>query len=79
MAGDDAAQRPDARDARSKLVCLTPAAGPVLTQMRSEAEDVVAGIFAGISGGDAARLHGLLDHIKGNLAGMLDDPPAGED
>ena len=66
-------RRPDANDARSKLVTLTPAAGPVLQQMHDEAQDVVAGIFAGVSEEDAARLHGLLDRIKGNLAAMLDD------
>ena len=66
-------RRPDANDARSKLVTLTPAAGPVLQQMHDEAQDVVAGIFAGVSEEGAARLHGLLDRIKGNLAAMLDD------
>ena len=71
-------RRADANDARSKLVYLTPAAGPVLQQMHSEAEEVVAGIFAGVSADDAARLHEMLDHIKDNLAAMLDDTASGE-
>ena len=71
-------RRADANDARSKLVYLTPAAGPVLQQMHSEAEEVFAGIFAGVSADDAARLHEMLDHIKDNLAAMLDDTASEE-
>ena len=71
-------RRADANDARSKLVYLTPAAGTVLQQMHSEAEEVVAGIFAGVSADDAGRLHEMLDHIKDNLAAMLDDAASGE-
>ena len=67
-------RRPDAKDARSKIVCLTPVAQPVLQEMHSEAEQVVAGIFAGVSAEDAAHLYGMLDHIKGNLAAMLEEP-----
>lgn len=71
-------RRPDANDARSKLVYLTPVAQPVLQDMHSEAEKVVAGIFAGLGAEDAARLHGMLDHIKNNLAVMLDEAQTGE-
>ena len=67
-------RRADPNDARSKRLYLTPAARPVLAEMHNEAEDVVAGIFAGLDGGEAARLHAMLDHIKGNLSEMLDDP-----
>ena len=67
-------RRADPNDARSKRLYLTPAARPVLAEMHNEAEDVVAGIFAGLDGEEAARLHAMLDHIKGNLSEMLDDP-----
>ncbi|MAM67895.1 MAG: transcriptional regulator [Rhodospirillaceae bacterium] len=67
-------RRADPNDARSKRLYLTPAARPVLADMHKEAEDVVAGIFAGLDGEEAARLHAMLDHIKGNLSEMLDDP-----
>jgi MarR family transcriptional regulator for hemolysin len=67
-------RRADANDARSKLLYLTPAALPVLTEMSQLAEDVVEGIFAGLSREEADRLHGMLDHIKANLSGMLDMP-----
>ena len=66
-------RRADEKDARSKLVYLTPAAQPVLQEMHSEAQAVVEGIFAGLSSEDAERLHGMLDHIKVNLAAMLDE------
>jgi len=67
-------RRADPNDARSKRLYLTPAARPVLADMHKEAEDVVAGIFAGLDGEEAARLHAMLDHIKRNLSEMLDDP-----
>ena len=67
-------RRADPNDARSKRLYLTPAARPVLADMHKEAKDVVAGIFAGLDGEEAARLHAMLDHIKGNLSEMLDDP-----
>ena len=67
-------RRADPNDARSKRLYLTPAARPVLADMHKEAEDVVAGIFAGLDGEEAARLHAMLDHIKANLSEMLDDP-----
>lgn len=66
-------RRPDSNDARSKLVHLTPAAQPVLREMRSEAEAVVDGIFAGLGTDDAARLYVMLDQIKGNLLSMLEE------
>ena len=67
-------RRADPNDARSKRLYLTPAARPVLADKHKEAEEVVAGIFAGLDGEEAARLHAMLDHIKGNLSEMLDDP-----
>ena len=67
-------RRADPNDARAKRLYLTPAARPVLADMHKEAEDVVAGIFAGLDGEEAARLHAMLDHIKRNLSEMLDDP-----
>ena len=65
-------RRPDAKDAFRSSVCAC--GQPVLQEMHSEAEKVVAGIFAGVSAEDAAHLHGMLDHIKGNLAAMLEEP-----
>ena len=67
-------RRADPNDARAKRLFQTPAARPVLADMHKEAEDVVAGIFAGLDGEEAARLHAMLDHIKRNLSEMLDDP-----
>ena len=63
--------QPDLDDARSKIVCLTPAARPVLEEMQSEAEKVVMAIFAGVSQDDAKRLHRTLNNIKSNLSVML--------
>ena len=59
-------RQPDLDDARSKIVCLTPAARPVLEEMQSEAEKVVMAIFAGVSQDDAKRLHRTLNNIKSN-------------
>ena len=56
-------RQPDLDDARSKIVCLTPAARPVLEEMQSEAEKVVMAIFAGVSQDDAKRLHRTLNNI----------------
>ena len=64
-------RRPDPDDARSKIVCLTSEASPVLREMQSEAEEVVAGIFAGVSAGDVKRLNATLNQIKCNLSVML--------
>ncbi|MEK9645938.1 MAG: MarR family transcriptional regulator, partial [Alphaproteobacteria bacterium] len=66
-------RRSDAEDARSKLLYLTPAARPLLEQMSDLADEVLEGIFAGISVADAARLHETLNRIKDNLKGMTDD------
>ena len=65
-------RQPDLDDARSKIVCLTPAARPVLEEMQSEAEKVVMAIFAGVSQDDAKRLHRTLNNIKSNLSVMLE-------
>ena len=65
-------RQPDLDDARSKIVCLTPAARPVLEEMQSEAETVVMAIFAGVSQDDAKRLHRTLNNIKSNLSVMLE-------
>ena len=65
-------RQPDSDDARSKIVCLTPAARPVLEEMQSEAEKVVMAIFAGVSQDDAKRLHRTLNNIKSNLSVMLE-------
>jgi len=66
-------RRQDAIDARSKRLFLTPAARPVLDEMYQRAAEVVGGIFDGLSADDAARLYDSLNHIKANLAGMLDE------
>ena len=66
-------RRSDPDDARSKIVYLTPVAHPLLQAMHSEAEEVVAGIFAGVSAAEAKRLYTILDHIKGNPSVMLDE------
>ncbi|MEE2995537.1 MAG: MarR family transcriptional regulator [Pseudomonadota bacterium] len=62
---------PDPDDARSKIVCLTSEASPILQKMHSEAEEVVAGIFAGVSVEDVKRLNATLNQIKCNLSAML--------
>ncbi|MEX2453994.1 MAG: MarR family transcriptional regulator [Rhodospirillaceae bacterium] len=71
-------RRPDARDARTKRLFLTEDARPVLDRMYALADEVLDGIFAGLSPGDAERLHRTLTHIKGNLADMLDEPARSE-
>ena len=71
-------KQPDANDARSKRLFLTAASRPVVDEMYELAEDVIDGIFAGLSAADSAHLFETLTHIKGNLAGMMDDATAVE-
>ena len=66
-------RRSDPCDARSKIVYLTSAALPLLQAMHNEAEEVVTGIFAGVSAEEVKRLYAILDHIKSNLSIMLDE------
>lgn len=66
-------RRADAADARSKRLFLTPAARPLLEEMSQQADDVIAGVFAGIGMEDSDRLRNTLSRIKDNLSGMLDD------
>lgn len=68
-------KQPDANDARSKQLFLTAASRPVVDEMYELAEDVIDGIFAGLSNADSTHLYETLSHIKGNLAGMMDDAP----
>lgn len=65
-------RQPDARDARSKILSLTPAARPVLDTMFERANQVLDGIFDGIGSEDADRLTATLMQIKSNLTGMMD-------
>ena len=67
-------RRADANDARSKRLFLTPAARPLLEEMSQQADEVIEGVFAGISKDDSERLRYTLSHIKDNLSGMLDEP-----
>jgi MarR family transcriptional regulator, transcriptional regulator for hemolysin len=67
-------RRADASDARSKRLFLTPAARPLLEEMAQRADEVIEGVFAGISAAESARLRDTLSHIKDNLTGMLDEP-----
>ena len=71
-------KQPDAHDARSKRLFLTAASRPVVDEMYELADDVIDGIFAGLSSADSAHLYETLTHIKGNLAGMMDDATAVE-
>ena len=64
-------RRADENDARSKRLFLTPAARPLLEEMAQQADEVIAGVFAGIGREDSERLRGTLSRIKDNLSGML--------
>ena len=66
-------RRPDPADARTKRLYLTGAAAPILDEMYAQADDVLEGIFDGLTGEDAARLNAALTRIKDNLSAMLDD------
>lgn len=71
-------RRPDPADARAKRLYLADGAAPILEEMYAQADDVLEGIFDGLTGEDAARLNATLARIKDNLSAMLDDrPPRG--
>lgn len=71
-------RRADEKDARNKRLFLTDQARPLLAQMHVLADEVLDGIFAGLTPGEAERLHLMLTHIKGNLADMLGEPARAE-
>lgn len=71
-------RRPDEKDARSKRLFLTDAARPLIARMHLLADEVLDGIFAGLTPGEAERLRLMLTHIKGNLADMLGEPVRAE-
>lgn len=66
-------RRPDPADARTKRLFLTASAAPIIEEMHAQVDDVLEGIFDGLTQADAARLDGTLMRIKNNLVGMLDD------
>ena len=71
-------RRPDPADARTRRLFLSASAAPILDEMHAQVDDVLEGIFDGLSREDAARLDATLMRIKDNLVGMLDDAASRE-
>ena len=70
-------RRPDPADARAKRLYLAGGAAPILEEMYAQADEVLEGIFDGLTTDDAARLNATLTRIKDNLSAMLDGGASG--
>ena len=57
----------DPNDSRAKLVTLTPAAGPIIDEMRALAADLTARALTGFSEDERALMTALLTRLTGNL------------
>jgi DNA-binding MarR family transcriptional regulator len=71
-------RHPDPSDRRVRLLHLTPAARPKLTQLRKLGEVTRGEALAGVSEADTERLLRTLQALKANLAEACDAPVAGQ-
>jgi DNA-binding MarR family transcriptional regulator len=73
-------RRADPADRRAWRLFLTPAAHPLLEQLRPLGVEVTEEALAGLSDAERDTLGGLLERVRGNLSGRGDaglrEPPA---
>lgn len=62
-------RRADPADRRAWRLFLTPRAHPILVELQAVAVGVRAEMLAGLSAAEEAALQGLLQRLRGNLAG----------
>jgi len=64
-------RRLDASDRRVRLIHLTPAAHPMIRQMRVLSDETEAELYAGVSSDDMDSLERILTAVHGNLSKSL--------
>jgi len=71
-------RQPDPADRRAWILRLTPAARPVLTQVRNVGDRTRGEALAGVSEADTTHLLNTLQKLKANLTRACEAPVAGQ-
>ncbi len=71
-------RQPDPADRRAWILRLTPAARPVLTQVRNVGDKTRGEALAGVSEADTTHLLNTLQKLKANLTRACEAPVAGQ-